>query len=163
METIFITEVKDIDKIQLFIVYREGIRKNAIRYNETEQQIEQEHWSYLVDFLENKKGFLAILKDKEKYVAALRILPKENNEYYCEAFEVAEDSRSKGYGKQLYRDVIAFIENRNEHFKMEAHTWKTNYASITAHKGVGFEIAKDYGLEDDGTKNEKEITLRLNK
>ncbi len=50
METVFIIEPKDIDKIQLFNVYRGGIRNAAKHYNEPEQQIEQEHWKYLVDF-----------------------------------------------------------------------------------------------------------------
>ena len=163
METVFIEEPGLIDKTQLFDVYRSGIRDNAKYYNETEQQIEQAHWDYLVDFLEKQHGILAILKDGEKYIAAIRVLPKKNNEYFCEAFEVAEGLRGKGFGKQLYRDVIKFIENKNKHFKIEAHTWKTNYASIKAHTGVGFEIVNNYTLNADGTKNESQITFGLNK
>ena len=104
---------------------------------------------------------MAILKDEEKYMAAIRVLPKQDNEYFCEAFEVAEGFRGKGLGKRLYRDVIEYIANKNTHFKLEAHTWKTNIASIKAHVGVGFEISKDYVLNEDGTKNEAEITFCL--
>lgn len=163
METVFITEPELIDKTQLFNVYRGGIRNNAKYYNETEQQIQKYHWDYLVDFLKNQHGFLAVLEDEGKYIAAIRVLPKQNNEYFCEAFEVAEDLRGQGFGKKLYRDVIKFIENKNNHFKIEAHTWKTNYASIKAHVGVGFEISKDYVLNNDGTRDESGITFCLNK
>ena len=159
MQTIFLEDIKDVNKKMLFEVYGEGIQKNAKHYNETIEEIEKAHFDYLTDFLQNKHGFLAVLTDGQRYVAALRVLPKGENNFYCEAFEVVKNERGKGFGKQLYRDVIEHIAKNNDHFKLEAHTWQTNTASIKSHLSVGFKIDKNYVLKEDGSKDDFGVTL----
>ena len=163
MKTIFFYGIEGVDKEKLFCVYREGIRRNAERFKETEKQIEDAHWDYLTDFLKNRHGILAVLVDDKKYYAAIRVLPKGENKFYCEAFEVAEKERGKGLGKQLYRDVIKYISTNNNNFEIEAHTWKTNEASIKSHLSVGFNVEKNYVIREDGTKDDFGVTLCLKK
>ena len=163
MKISFITDIKDVDKQKLFYVYREGIQHNAQYYKETEEEIQNAHFEYLTDFLSNKNGILAVLQDDEKYYAAIRILPKEENKYYCEAFEVAKDYRGQGLGKKLYKGVIKHIASNHEHFELEAHTWQTNTASIKSHQSVGFKIDKDYVIRKDGSKDDFGVTLIMKK
>ena len=163
METKFFYNTQNIDKNELFHVYHEGMQKNAEHYHEPLEEIEKAHWEYLTDFLEKRSGFLAVLTEDEKYYAALRVLPKGKQKFYCEAFEVLAEERGKGFGKKLYRDVIKHISENCEHFELEAHTWQTNTASIKSHLGVGFQIEKNYVVRDDGSKDDFGVTLCMKK
>ena len=106
---------------------------------------------------------MAVLTDEEKYLAAIRVLPKGEHKFYCEAFEVAKKERGNGFGTMLYQDVIKHIAESNSHFELEAHTWQTNIASIKSHQSVGFKIDKNYVQREDGSKDDFGVTLCLKK
>jgi GNAT superfamily N-acetyltransferase len=102
-------------------------------------------------------GILAILRDEEHYRSSLRMYPYRDG-WLIEGFETRPDSRKKGFGRRLYKMLMERLEQDGD-IVLYAYTGKKNAASIAAHQSAGFERVCEYWEEDDGTRNEKEVTL----
>lgn len=88
------------------------------------------------DFLKNGKNYLAILKDKNNYLAALRLY--DQGEFYLlEALETKPNYRRCGYGETLLREVLSFLKNGSE---LRSEVGLSNKKSLGLHKKIGFEI-----------------------
>lgn len=161
MEVVFTNKIEEIDLDKLMDIYEESNWENLFmeqgflenkKYdkNYLYQQVRKAYKDYIKeDFLENEKNRLAILKDRDTYLSALRVYDK-GDFYLIEALETNPKFRRSGYGEKLVREVIYYLKKGKE---IRSEVGKTNKKSLNLHRKIGFKVKNN---------NEKDIILYYN-
>lgn len=159
-------EAGHLDGKELLEIFRGSSLENAPEWypemppEDALQRYESEFLQYMCEGLYQEGGMLAVLRDEEHYRSSLRLYPYHGeNSFLVEAFETRPDSRKMGFGKRLYEKVIAQLEKEYGRVTLVAYTGKGNAASIAAHLSAGFAREREYWEEEDGTRNESQVTL----
>ena len=138
-----------LDREAFLSVFKESTLENlpgfypGLPQPEALRRYETDFWNYICGDFQKEGGILAILGDAGGYRASVRLYPQGENTYYIEALETRPDSRRMGYGKRLYRRVIARLEAAEGEICLRADTGRNNRASIAAHLSAGFRLAPE--------------------
>lgn len=148
MEVVFTNKIEEIDLDKLMDIYEESNWENLFmeqgflenkKYdkNYLYQQVRKAYKDYIKeDFLENEKNRLAILKDRDTYLSALRVYDK-GDFYLIEALETNPKFRRRGYAERLVREVINLLEKDSE---IRSEVGISNKKSLGLQKKLGFKI-----------------------
>lgn len=151
MEVVFTNKMEEIDLDKLMDIYEESNWENLFmaqgflenkKYdkNYLYQQVRKAYKDYIrEDFFENEKNRLAILKDRDTYLSALRVYDK-GDFYLIEALETNPKFRRSGYGEKLVREVIYYLKKGKE---IRSEVGKTNKKSLALHKKLGFRLKEE--------------------
>lgn len=160
-------EAGQFDEKEFLEIFRESSEENAPAWypelgrDAALQKYEDGFLQYMREaFFQKEGGILAVLRDEAHYRSSLRLYPYgAESRFFVEAFETRPDSRKLGFGKRLYKAVIAQLEKEYGEIELLANVYKTNAASIAAHLSAGFVQEKEYWEEEDGTRNDKQVTM----
>lgn len=151
MEVVFTNKIEEIDLDKLMDIYEESNWENLFmaqgflenkKYdkNYLYQQVRKAYKDYIrEDFLENEKNRLAILKDRDTYLSALRVYDK-GDFYLIEALETNPKFRRSGYGELLVIKVLDFCDKNME---IRSKVGKANKKSLALHKKLGFRLKEE--------------------
>lgn len=149
-EWLWMTETADgLDREAFLSVFKESTLENLPQFYpglpqpEAMERYEADFWDYICGDFQKEGGILALLVDDGGYRASLRLYPQGGGTYAVEALETRPDSRRMGYGKRLYRRVIARLEAAEGEVRLRADTGRNNRASIAAHLSAGFQLAPE--------------------
>ena len=148
--------LRELDFRQLMDVYeqsnRQTGRENYPGFPEYQQLLmaEQDVYVYLKEyFFADAKAYYAIWAPEGRYRAAVRLEPYRDG-YLIAALETAPESRRKGYGSNLLKQVIVFLA-KTDCSKVYAHIDKKNTASLALHSVCGFCKISDHAVLLDGS------------
>lgn len=150
MEIIITNKKSDIDFDKLMEVYYESNMENiekssyfsvesidAFREKEIFDNYKKDYINYLKeDFLANKENYIAIIRNKDTYLSALR-LHYEEDCYLIEALETNPDFRNRGYGEKLLKSVLIKFPKKTV---FNSEVGLNNKKSLGLHKKLGFKI-----------------------
>ena len=163
---LLLKEAGQFDEKEFLEIFRRSSEENApVWYPELKgdaalQKYEDGFLTYMRGPFFAQGGHLAILQDEAHYRSSLRLYPfGAEKRFLVEAFETRPDSRKLGFGKRLYKAVIAQLEKEYGKTELVAYTGKKNAASIAAHLSAGFTREREYWEEEDGTRDETQVTL----
>ena len=135
--------LRELDFCQLMEIYEQSNRQagqdDYPHLPESQQLLmaEQDVYTYLSDcFFRDPNAYYAVLAPEGRYRAAVRLEPYRDG-YLLAALETAPESRRKGYGFNLLKQVIAFLAG-TDCSKIYAHIDKKNIASLALHSACGF-------------------------
>lgn len=155
--------MKELDFRQLMQVYIEGNRENGMEFypdlpeNQQILQAEQDFYAYLREFFKDSRSFYAVWAPDGAYVAALRMEPYADG-LLLEALETAPEHRGKGYAKELVRQTLAMLAER-EDVVIYSHVNKKNMASLAVHAACGFLRISEHAAYVDGSVLHSSCTL----
>lgn len=146
---------RDISFSDLMYVYAQSIQEAATQfdgYNASGMAIleaEQDLYSYIKDFLNEKDTFLAVWCPAGRCEAILRCEPYRDG-FLITGLETACESRGKGYAKHLLKETVIYCKSRLVR-KLYSHVGKDNEASKAVHRFCGFVKISDHASYIDGT------------
>ncbi len=154
----------DLNFRQLMDVYQESNTKHGrMRYSNLYENLqiiyaEQDFYAYLKIFFSVSGSRYAVWTVGGAYKAALRLEPYNDDGLLITALETAPESRNKGYGTMLVREVL--LELRKVGIKkVYSHVAKSNIQSLSLHRSCGFYEASDSAVFLDGSYHYDYFTL----
>lgn len=147
-----VKSLRDLDYPQLLTVYREQLKKSAVR------GVEVAFYEDLSLFLSKRDNVCCLWAPQGRYAACVRVEPYRDG-FLMTCLETAPDCRRQGIAYALVNAVLQDLSQQSGKCAY-VHIAKNNRSSIGLHKKVGFRVVSDSARLVDGTVSQKYFTLK---